>query len=795
MRILWLLVCFTFTICFAQLPSISSKVENATKLDGFIPMYHANGKIWLEVKDLDREFLYVPSLRAGLGSNDIGLDRGQLGQERVVRFQRFGPKLMLVQGNLDYRAVSDDPAERRAVEESFAQSVIAGFDIAAETDGRLLIDATTFFLRDAHGVSNSLKRSRQGDYRLDLNRSAISLDRTKNFPKNTEVEVMLTFAGDNPGNYVRDVVPQPESITVRQHHSFVQLPEPGYQSRLFNPNSGYFPISYADYATPIDQPLVKRFITRHRLEKQDRNAALSLPVKPIVYYLDRGAPEPVRSALLDGARWWNQAFEAAGYKDAFRVELLPEDADPMDLRYNVIQWVHRSTRGWSYGASVTDPRTGEIIKGHVTLGSLRVRQDYLIAEGLLSPYKDGKSMSPEMQQMAIARLRQLSAHEVGHTLGLAHNYIASSRSRASVMDYPGPFAKLNDQGGVTLNDAYAVGIGDWDRISIRYGYAELPSGAPESEALEAILQEGRRQDLVFLSDQDGRPEGSSHPQTHLWDNGNDAAVELDRVMKVRQVALSKFGENVIQNGRPMATLEEALVPLYLGHRYQVEAASKVVGGLSYRYALRGDGQPVTEAISWDAQTKALKSLMATLTPEALVLPERITKLIPPRPMGFPRTRESFPSRTGLTFDTAAPGEVAGNLTIGMLLHPERATRLSTINISRPGVNGLRSVTTTLIKQVTESGWLAAAHQPVGHRLQHVLAVKLMELFRSEQASSSARADAMEGLKEYKQQLLILPNSNERMLAMMIDQFLAAPKEFAIPKIPDAPPGQPIGCEE
>jgi hypothetical protein len=405
----------------AQAPGISEKTKGLDKRDGFIPVYWdpGTGKLWLEIPAarLNQELLYITGAPTGLGSNDIGLDRGQIGGERIVRFQRVGNKVLLVQPNYGFRSSDTSTAARRAVEESFAISTLWGFKVEAETNGSVLVDATDFALRDLHDVIGTLARTRQGTYRLDPSRSAVDPERTKVFPRNTEIEVTLTYTGENPGAWVRDVAPTPEALTMRERISLVALPEPGYRPRVFDPRAGFYAIRYRDFTAPLNSDQTIQFISRHRLEAKNPRSGLAEPVKPIIYYLDRGAPEPFRSAILEGARWWNQAFEAAGFKDAFRVELMPEGADPLDVRYNVIQWVHRFTRGWSYGNTVVDPRTGEIIKGHVTLGSERTRQDYLLAEGLLSPYPTGTERSDAAEAMVLARLRQLAAHEVGHTLG------------------------------------------------------------------------------------------------------------------------------------------------------------------------------------------------------------------------------------------------------------------------------------------------------------------------------------------------------------------------------------------
>jgi len=788
-----------------QTPTIAEKTAGAQKLPGYFNLYWdaMQGKLWLEIDKWGTEFLYQSGLSAGIGSNDIGLDRGQLGATRIVRFERSGPKILLVQENLDYRAVSNDIDERRAVHDSFAESALWGFKVEAEEKDHALVDATEFFLRDAHAVPAALRRTKQGAYHLDASRCAVYLPQTKNFPLNTEVEATLTFAGDDPGRWVRDVTPSPESITVREHHSFVQLPPPGYKPRAYDPRSSFFGISYMDYATPISAPIVKRFIARHRLEKKDPRAAVSEPVQPIVYYLDRGAPEPIRSALLEGARWWNQAFEAAAYKNAFRVELMPEGADSMDLRYNVIQWVHRATRGWSYGAGVIDPRTGEIIKGHVTLGSLRVRQDFLIAESLLAPYEKGKPVSPKMQEMALARLRQLAAHEVGHTLGLMHNYSASTVNRSSVMDYPPPYVQLGAGGAPDLSEAYATGIGEWDKVSIAFGYQDFPPGMDEDVALGKILLDAFARGFRYLTDQDARPAGSSSSQAHLWDSGANAVDELNRIMQVRAAALKRFGENNIRTGAPLAILEDVLVPLYMFHRYQVEAASKLVGGMDYTFALRGDGQTPTRMVAPAEQRRALAAVLATVKPEVLALPEPLLKMIPPRPPDYDRGREHFKIHTSPVFDAMAPAGAAAQHTLQFLFNPERAARLVEFHARNAENLSLEEALDAILAATWKSAHGSGYPAEIARKVDGVVLYDLMALSANERASDQVRAVASLKLEELRTWLAAeqasTKDEEERahffFAASQIAQFQKDPKkmEFLAPAEP--PDGPPIGADD
>ena len=797
---------FVFLFCVStHAQTITEKVQNMRKFPGFFTFYWdaKAGKIWLEIDKWNTEFLYVESLPAGIGSNDIGLDRGQLGDSSIVRFDRSGPRVLLVAPNYAFRANSNNADERLAVKDAFAESTLWGFEVAAEESGRVLVDATSFYLRDVHQVTNTLQRGQQGTYRFDASRSAFYLPNTKNFPQNTEVETTLTFTGEPAGAFVRQVVPVPDAITVRERHSFVQLPPAGYKPRVMDPRAGYFGIDFMDFATPIEEPITKRFIARHRLQKKDPTARVSEAVEPIVYYVDRGAPEPVRSALLEGARWWNQAFEAIGYKDALRVEVMPEDVDPMDVRYNVIQWVHRSTRGWSYGSSLVDPRTGEIIQGRVSLGSLRDRQDFLIAEGLMAPYNNTRTASPKLLEMVLARLRQLSAHEVGHTLGLQHNYAASPVNRASVMDYPAPRAKLDANGIPDLSEAYSTGIGEWDKVAIAYGYQDFPPGTNEAQALDTTLSSAFSRGLMFLTDQDARPPSSSSSVAHLWDNGTNAIDELGSVMKVRAAALRRFGENNIREGAPLATIEEVLVPIYMYHRYQVEAAAKVIGGQDYTFSLKGKGDRNPQIVAPEEQRRALAAVLDTIRPDALSLPEPLLRLIPPRPSGYSRNRELFRTRTQPVFDALAPAEAVADHVSGFLLNPERAARLVQFHARDARNPGLAEV----IDKILLSTWKAPAATGYAREIQHsvnaIVLGDLMSLAANDRASNQVRAIAsyqIEQLKNYltRQRVSTIDENRRAFLYYTVEQikrFQDDPKKVNLTP-PQAPPdGQPIGMDD
>jgi len=780
--------------------SISNKTKDMEKLSGYFNMYwdSSSGKLWLEINDFDKEFLYVNSLTAGIGSNDIGLDRGQLGNERIVFFKRIGPKVLMMQPNYTYRALTTDKKEKQSVAEGFAKSTLWGFEVAAEESGKVLVDATEFFMQDAHGVINRLKSRKMGSYKVDISRSSIYLPGTMNFPKNTNVETMLTYTGNNPGNYVRQVTPTPTAITVRLHHSFIQLPDKNYSTRKHDPRAGFYPLYFQDYSADLDESIYTRYIQRHRLEKVNPSAQISKAKKPIVYYVDPGVPEPIRTAMIESGKWWNDAFSAAGYEDAFQIKMLPDGAHPMDVRYNMIHWVHRATRGWSYGGWVSDPRTGEIIKGNVSLGSLRLRQDYLIATGLLAPYEDESRIPSAMREIALARIKQLVAHEIGHTIGIQHNFLASSLGRASVMDYPHPTLTLNSSNEIEWMDAYDSGIGDWDKISVAYGYQDFPDGIDEDKALEEIIQNGIRQGITFITDQDARPIGSAHPASHLWDNGKDAVEELNNLIQIRKVALERFGENNIRYGQPYSDLGDVLVPIYLLHRYQIEAAAKIIGGLNYSYALRGDGQLVTAMLQSDHQLKSLDALLETMQPEFLTLNENLLKLIPPRASGRGKTRESFQSKTGVTFDGISLAETAAHMTSKMLFNHQRAARLVEYHSRDKNQPGLERVIDIILNNTLFKKTPKGLQGEIKRSVDFVVIDHLMNLAVNENTSPAVQSIAMYKINELDKKFMRKNAKGSRaeahrdMIKKRLENFIEQPDSFKPMEIPNAPPGSPIG---
>ncbi|MFC7004260.1 zinc-dependent metalloprotease [Bowmanella sp. JS7-9] len=774
------------SIAMASTPDIATFTKDLQPISGFASLYYSqsNGKVYLQIPELDHPMLFQSSLPRGVGSNDIGLDRGQLGDTRLVQFERFGANVLLKQLNTQYRADSDNPAEQNSIAEAFASSVLAGLPIVAEQDGKLLVDYTDFLLSDIHGIAKRLNASGQGSFSLDKSRSGVFLPRTKAFVDNTELEALVTFKGQGKGDYIQQVTPDADALTVHLHHSFIRLPDDGYQPRAFHPYSGYWKISWQDYATAIDQPIQQRVIPRHRLYKQDPGAQRSKPVEPIVYYLDPGIPEPVMSALQEGASWWDQAFSAAGYDGAFEVRVLPEGADPMDVRYNVIQWVHRATRGWSYGSSVIDPRTGEIIKGHVTLGSLRVRQDYLIALGLTSPFDSPQASTEAQQAMALARIRQLAAHEVGHTLGIAHNFAASQNDRASVMDYPHPKITLKN-GDIDLSDAYAVGIGEWDKYVISYGYQDYAAPEKEGENLLALVKQTQQQGMLYMSDPDARGMAAANADGHLWDNGSDAVTEFEHLLAVRRLALQKLSLDTLPQGTSVSELEQALVPIYLLHRYQLDAVARQIGGIHYQYSVKGDAtEPAVRPVEAAQQRRAFEALLQTLDPTLLRLPAHLNGLLLPKAYGESRNRESFAARTGVAFDPLAMAESTAAYTLDWLLTPARLNRVA---LQHSGDWSTQQLLESLITRYV----LVVANDDIAQRIQLVVLDKLLQTARNSEVNPEIQAAIVASLTNIAPKLSFRRDSNGRLMASWLAQFAAGGEWASQLKTKPLPPGSPI----
>ena len=763
-----------------------------TDYEGFMNFSYNNdsGKIILEINKLDSEFMYINSLSRGVGNNDLGLDRGQLGDSRVVYFTKRGNKILLIQPNLRYVSNSSNYLENKSVKEAFARSVLFGFDIIEKTKDSYKIDITSFLIRDAHGVSQRLRYSNSGSYTLNKSMSAIDLDRTKAFPKNIEFDVLLTFTGNPSGNLVRSVTPTASNLTVNQHHSFVKLPDNNYKKRKFDPRSGSNPFIVYDYSTPIDDKLEQRFIVRHRLNKKYPKQEISEPVEPIVYYIDNGTPEPVKSALIEGGNWWNQAFESAGYKDAFRIEVLPEDADPMDVRYNLIQWIHRSTRGWSYGANIVDPRTGEIIKGQVSLGSLRVRQDYMILSGLIDNPNDIENKSL-IKKTSLDRIRQLSAHEIGHTLGFAHNYISSANNRSSVMDYPHPKIDIVN-GDINIDNAYSKNIGDWDKVSVRYAYTDFQENENEDVKLNDIIEEAVNKGLYFLSDSDSRPVGSANPFSHLWDNGEFPYKELDKLLKVRDLALKNIDLDNLVDGEPYDRIEDILVPIYMLHRYQIESAAKAIGGVDYLYFVKNKNNDKVKFVDSKLQKESLKSLLNVLNPKNLVLPNNLIQILSPRSFRNPRTRENFESNTGVTFDYINASSSIINHTLTFLMNPERINRIYQQNMFGENILMLDDYLTIISNSIFSNKRMSPYESSINKNTSSLFLDHLFLTFNNSNTNDLSKSVILSSIMNTKEKLSSNLNDYNSFLVNKINGFIDNPDKYIPVEKTKIPDGSPIG---
>lgn len=749
LRLIATLLVLTAAVSSAQTPrpaaakapavgtNIGEKTAGYLKRDGFIPIYlnDTTGKILLEIPRDSFPALMVTMQATGLGSNPIGIDRGGGGETRVVNFRRNGDHVYVVFANTRYRGAANSPEHQRTVDESFPPSTVAAMPLLAEQDGKLLVDATDFFIRDWTDVAATLLSSRQGTYAVAKDRSSIDWSKTKAFPKNSDVDVALTFATNGrPGSIVGRITPDGSAVTLHEHVSLIQLPDDQFKPRAADPRVGYFGVTFNDYAQPIDLPLQQNWIDRHRLERVNPNDPNSPIKNPIVYCVDPGIPEPIKTATLEGVKWWEQAFDDAGLKGGFKVDFCPDSVDMMDSRYNVLVWENRNERGWSVSAAISDPRTGEIVKGVSRLDSHRARTDYNLYAALM-----GAAKSPADTHFVLARVRQVSAHEIGHTLGLAHNYIASTYGRASVMDYPPPRATLDKNGNIDLSDAYAVGPGAYDVWAIHWGYGIFPAGTTK-DSLKAIIAYGLKKGYLYLSDADARPEFGSDPRTNLWDDQSTATAFLKNQMDVRRVALAKFGLRNLRTGEPIAMLQQRLAPLYFFHRFALSTLTKTIGGMTYANAVVGDGEQSTTPIPGAEQRVALHMLLGAMQPSELAIPDTVLTLMTPNAGQVTPRVELFGGHTQPAFDELAAARTLSQMIVDMVLLPERAARLVTFANRGPNMLTLDETIDSLIggtwnRPVPASGKMAALQRVT----QRAVADRLLLLAADTTAGAEVRA--------------------------------------------------------
>ncbi|HEX8849213.1 MAG TPA: zinc-dependent metalloprotease [Gemmatimonadaceae bacterium] len=779
---------------------IAAKTAGMTRRDGWIPLYldAAKGKLYLELPSDSLRALLFTSQATGLGSNPIGIDRGADGFSQIARFDRAGERVLVVFENWSYRSsFTDNPAHARTVAEAFPPSTVAALPVVASEGARILVDVTDFALTDWLDVAGTLQGANQGSYSVARDRSSINGALTRAFPGNTEIDAWLTFAtSGRPGRTVAQIVPEGRAFTLRQHISMMPLPDAGYRPRPLDPRVGFFGIDFKDYAQPIQEPLERRWIARHRLERVNPADPESPIRDPIVYYVDRGIPEPIRSATLEGARWWTEAFDRAGLKGGFRVELLPEGADPMDARYNVVQWENRNERGWSVGGAVTDPRTGEIVKGMARLDSHRARTDYNIFAGLM-----GAAATPADTHFVLARVRQVTAHEIGHTLGLAHNYIASTYERGSVMDYPPPRVRLvPGTDSIDLSAAYAVGPGDYDVWAIHWGYGIFPAGS-ERDSLRAIVADGLKRGFLFLSDADARPEFSSDPRVSLWDDAATPEEFLRHQMAVRKVAIARFGERNIREGEPVALLQERFVPMYFFHRFALNSVTKAIGGMEYANATRGDALQATRPVPAARQRGALAALMSALQPASLAIPDTVLTLMAPRPFSYGGSVELFGSRTRPAFDELGAARTLAQMIVDGVLQRDRAARLVQQSIHDPRALTLGETIDSLTRSWRRPGTLPDGQQAALERVvQRAVADRLLSLAADSDASPEARAGAELAIAQLRP--VALSRSTRRSSSAEQAHWSSIAGDFArwidrreLPKPTPAlvaPPGDPFG---
>ncbi len=803
MKIRILLAASVLTVFAATLPAQRAtapiNVSSLERHEGYLPFYWdaAHGRVLLEIPKLNEDLLYFAGARKGIGSVELGVDRGASYLSTVIYFERVGPRVNVAQRNLKFRALGGNAALQQGMEESFAGSILAALPIESEADGKLIVDATPFLLRDAVNLESALRRQNQGSFKLDPLRSSIYLPKTKAFPKNTEVEVTLTYASDAPGPLVNSVAPDGRALTIRLHHSFAQPPDNDYQPRVGDPRIGGLGMNFKNYAAPYDTSTDTHWVHRFRLEKKDPNASLSEPKQPLVYYLDAGIPESIRGSMRDGILWWNAAFEAAGYRNAIVVKDPTPDMDPMDIRYNFVFWVNRDDRGFSVGGSFADPRTGEILAARARMDSARIRT----IANYWKAYSPAAARSPGMTEESFVRLRQalVTAHEVGHTLGFPHAWNSSMNNRASVMEYPSPRLKLTADNKIDLSDAFQKGIGDFDKYMVRYSYTEL-SPAREKDGLTAIVADMRSKGLIFTPDSD--------PRWNRYDDLSDAATYLRETLKQRKILLSHYGLAALREGEDVSDLRgEGLWMTYLHHRWAIDSGVRYIGGMYHNYVVKGDALPPTEIVPARFQREMLSLLTGALQPRELEMPESLLKLLTTDPYGgsgeysgskSTTSLEEFHVATGYAFDHLSAARTLADMIIGQILQPETANRL--IAFGDRQENALTLPET--VSKILDATWNAERDTtPMERSLRRVTRQvaldELMILGANPKSSPEARAVIIEQLVQLKGKVAAmhdddavseatLRQSERDLTRYLVNPAANAPKAAALPQ-PAGPP--------
>jgi hypothetical protein len=755
------------------------------------------GRILLRLPPPDSDgvsgrFLYASALKTGLGSAPIRLDHGMLGDTRLLAFRRFGKKMAITYENPRFRA-SGPPEIEKGARQSFPFSTVGMIDIVATApDGSATIDIAPYLVHDTVDVTGTLNRSGKG-WKLVESLSAADPTSVKVFPDNIEMEAVQTFVSDTPGKEVAQIAPDARQVTFTVHHSLIRLPSPGFVPRRFDIRSGTNGTQVYDFGTPLGEDVEYQLANHFRLDKVDPDAVRSRVKKPIVFYIDSAAPEPIRSALAEGVAWWNQAFAAAGFIDAFQVRILPPDIDPQDVRYNVVNWTDRLTRSWSYGGGVIDPRTGEIVKGNVVLGALRVRQDVILFESLVGTAQDNTGGPNDPVRVALARIRQLGAHEVGHALGFVHNFESSTQDRASVMDYPIARIKLAD-GKIDLSDAYATGIGAWDKFTVDWLYGQPKPGEDPDKAARAKVEAIAASGMRYMTDIDGRDPDLGVPGDSMWTDGADEAPDLRHMMAVRKIALASFGPSVLRKDQPLSDLRRKFVPVWLLHRYEIDAVGKLIGGIDYRYAVSGDGGPEPAPVSAARQSAALDALLETLSTDALTIPDRLVPMLSSGVNGAVDPQydtEVFATAGAAAFDPLVAADVGAQITLGSLLAPARLVRVYEQHQRDPGLIGIDELLDKLQKAT-----LATHGDAVGRRIAFRTVVSIAKAAHDPEVPGDIAAILGDRVRQIAGTLAKFQGPSEdaqwaRGTAELLKQPDTLAKAIDPHAAPDVPPGMPI----